>query len=146
METTHEKYMRRCIELGLVAKANGNAPVGSVIVMDNKIIGEGFEGEKGIPQPIAHAETIALVKAVKYRGSNDLRNCILYTSKEPCFMCSFLIRQTAIKGVVFASRSGETGGAGPVFSMLNTDRVEKWTPPPFLIEGILREECEKLLG
>lgn len=141
----HDTFMTRCIELGLRAKANKSAPVGSVVIQNGNIIAEGFEGEKWIPSGIAHAEIIAVLKAIEYIGSKDLSQCILYTTKEPCFMCSYLIRQTGIQGVVFASRVEEAGGVSSDFPILTTDRVQRWPSPPIIIEGVLKEECENLL-
>lgn len=145
MENVHEKYIRRCIELGMEAKANRATPVGAVVVYSDQIIAEGFEGEVYLPSPIAHAEIIAMLKAIQHFGSKDLNNCILYSTKEPCFMCSYLIRQTGIQGLIFASRTEETGGVSSVFPLLLSDKIKKWASPPFIIEGVLKNDCEQLL-
>lgn len=145
MKVQHEKYMNRCLELALEVKANGHTPVGAVVVKNDQIIAEGFEGEQDVPLPIAHAEIIAVIRAIKYRGTKDLSHCVLYTTKEPCLMCSYLIRQTAIKGVVFATSAGETGGVHSVFGVLTSNAVKKWPSPPFVVEGVLKEACERIL-
>ena len=145
MEYQHEQYMKRCIDLGKLAKEQGHPPVGSLIVKDEQVIAEAFEREEEIPQSIGHAELIAVVKAIKLLNTKDLDNCLLYTTKEPCFMCSYLIRQCKIKGVIFASPSGEIGGVGSNFPILSTHTIGKWSSPPFIIEGIMREECERRL-
>lgn len=137
--------MQRCIELALMAKAQGSTPVGSLIVKDDTIIAEGFEGENYIPAPIAHAEIIAVLKAIQYRSSKDLSHCILYTTKEPCFMCSYLIRQAKMKGVVFALRTEDTGGASSIFPILTSADFKRWPAPPFVVEGVLESECLQIL-
>ena len=113
--------------------------------MDGEIIAESFEGEPFLPPPIAHAEIIAVLKAIEKLKSRDLSNCILYSTKEPCFMCSYLIRQTKIKGIVFASSVEDIGGASSAFPLLKTNTIKKWDTPPFLIEGVLINDYEKLL-
>lgn len=145
MENEHEKYIRRCIELGEEAKAKGSTPVGALVVYRDQQIAEGFEGEQYIPKPIAHAELIAVLKAIQHLGSRDLSSCILYSTKEPCFMCSYLIRQTGIKALVFASRTEETGGMSSAFPILLTDSIKKWASPPVIIEGVLKNDCEQFL-
>lgn len=145
MEDRHEQYMKRCIELGLIAKSNGSTPVGSVVVKDDRVIAEGFEGEKETPQPVAHAEMIAVIKAIQHLGKKDLNDCVLYTTKEPCFMCSYLIRQTGIREVVFALRTDDKGGIGSRYPILTADDIINWPAPPNIVEGILKEKCEQLL-
>jgi tRNA(adenine34) deaminase len=145
MEDRHEQYIRRCIELGRQARTNGNAPVGSVVVKHGAIIAEGFEGENEIPRPIAHAEMIALLKAIQHLAAKDLSGCTLYTTKEPCFMCSYLIRQTGISEVVFVSRTEDKGGISSQYPILTARDIKKWPSPPVIIEGILKEICEQFL-
>lgn len=145
LEETDEKYMHRCIALAKIAKARGNSPVGAVIVKDDQIIAEGIEGETDIPAPVAHAEIIAVLKAVRYCRSNDLSGCVLYTTKEPCFMCSYLIRQTKIRGIIFALRTEGTGGASSIFPILSTNEISRWPSPPFIMEGMLKATCIQLL-
>ncbi|MBS1747809.1 MAG: nucleoside deaminase [Bacteroidetes bacterium] len=145
MEDRHEQFMKRCIDLGMKAKSNGVSPVGSVVVKNGNIIAEGYEGEKEIPQPVAHAEMIALIKAIQHLGTKDLGHCILYTTKEPCFMCSYLIRQTGIKEVVFAMRTEDKGGISSRYPILSAVDINKWPAPPNIVEGILKETCEQNL-
>lgn len=144
-EQDHNKFMSRCLELGAMAKANGNTAVGSVIVKNDNIIAEGIEGAKDLPDSLAHAEVFAIVNAIKYTGSNNLNDCILYTTVEPCFMCSYLIRQTKIKEVIFGITTPETGGASSEFPFLSATSITKWDPPPVIVEGILKKECENIL-
>ena len=135
MENEHEKYIRRCIDWAK-AKAKGSTPVGALVVCKDQLIAEGSEGEQYIPKPIAHAELIAVLKAIQHLGSGDLSSCILYSTKEPCFMCSYLIRQTGINAVVFGTRTEETGGVSSAFPILLTDTIKKWASPPVITEGI----------
>lgn len=141
----HEKYMRQCLELAAMAKARGKVAVGCVIVKDRKIIATGIEGSEDLPDILSHAEVVALLNAIKYTGSEDLSQCVLFTTVEPCFMCSYLIRKTKIKKVVFGTRTKTAGGVSSLYPFLGSDNIPAWSNGPQIVEGVLREECEKIL-
>lgn len=136
--------MQRCLELAAQAKANGKTAVGSVITRKGKIIAEGSEGDPQLPSLMSHAENIALLKAIEHLDSRDLSSCELYTTVEPCYMCTYLIRQTRIKKVVYGTTT-PAGGASSTHPILKTTDVEVWDPPPQIVEGVLKEECMALL-
>lgn len=138
--------MKRCIALAQKAKEQSCSPVGALIVNNGKIIAEGYEGENTLPTPAAHAEMVAVLKAIETMGSKNLSNCVLYTTKEPCFMCSYLIRVCKIKEIVFASPAQDIGGATSAFPILTTGKVTHWEQPPIVIGDFLREEVEKILA
>ena len=88
----HERFMRRCLELAAEARNRGNTPVGSVVVLDGAIIGEGIEALPTGPSITGHAETLACQAAIDATGRRDLAGAVLYTTAEPCFMCGYTIR------------------------------------------------------
>lgn len=137
--------MQRCIELASIAKSNGKYPVGSVIVENETIIAEGIEGDSAYPGLIAHSEIIAVIKAVEIIGSYDLSYCTLYSTVEPCFMCSYTIRRCSIPRVVYAVSAGEIGGASSDFPFLLSSRFRRWGAAPEVISGVLAEEYRSLL-
>jgi tRNA(adenine34) deaminase len=94
---------------------------------------------------VSHAEVIAVINATKYIGSEDLSDCELYTTVEPCFMCSYLIRETKIKKVLYGVKAGEIGGASSPFPLLRSDSISVWSSPPEIIGGIMKEECARVL-
>ena len=140
----HEYFMRACIQLALIAKANGESPVGSVVVYDGKIIGEGIEGGKTKRDITFHAEIEAIRRATTFLQSQDLTACILYTTHEPCIMCSYLIRHTKINTVVAGLTTGETGGHSSHLAVLADGNIKKWVAPPLFIAGILEAECRAM--
>lgn len=140
----HEFYMHKCIALAKMAKQRGDSPVGSLIVMDGEIVGEGIEGGKTNHDITFHAEIEAIRNAVKYSGTQDLSNAILYTTHEPCIMCSYVIRHTKIPVVVTGLLTGEIGGFSSELPVLLDTTVKKWASPPVLINGVLMEDCKKL--
>lgn len=140
---TDNKYMRDCIALAKTTKENGNTPVGSVIVSHGKIIAQGMEGEKILPSLMSHAENVAILKAIENLNQRDLSDCVLYTTVEPCFMCTYLIRQMKIKKVVYGTTT-PTGGDSSAFPILKTTEIKSWPQIPEVRGGILKKECEGL--
>ncbi len=145
METDrHEKFMSRCLQLATAAKEGGNTPVGSVLVREGRIIAEAREGDNLLPVPMAHAEAVAIVKALSQIKEKDLSECVLYTTVEPCFMCAYLIRKTGIREVVFGMRTDGVGGYSSDYPFLVADNITKWSAIPVITEGILKDECGAL--
>ena len=141
--TIDEKMIRRCLELGKIALDNGDAPVGSLIVKNGKIIAEGIESVGAKNDPTAHAEMEAVRIACGKLKTLDLSDCILYTNIEPCWMCSYAIRQTQIGRIVFGSRNEKIGGFSSGFKVLLDENLKM--PLPKIEAEIQSEDCELLL-
>ncbi len=91
---TDEKLMRQCLDLARVASEKGDSLVGSLIVQDGRIVAQGIEAVKSRNGPNAHAEIEALRSACESLRTLDLSGSVLYTNVEPCWMCTYAIRQT----------------------------------------------------
>ncbi|HET8668501.1 MAG TPA: nucleoside deaminase [Terriglobales bacterium] len=141
---TPEDYMWRCIELARMARQAGDTPVGSLIVRDAKVIAEGIEAIKARRDITAHAEIEAIRNACQALGSLDLRGCILYTTAEPCWMCSYAIRHTGVSGVVIGAPVASVGGVSSRHPILTDSALECWPTAPAVTCGILRAECQSL--
>ncbi len=98
-----EGYMQLAIEQAVEAKAAGEWPIGAVIVRNDEIIARNQCREARIKSVLGHAELLAVSDACKVMGSTDLRDCTLYTTNEPCLMCSAAIMQGKISRVVIAT-------------------------------------------
>jgi tRNA(Arg) A34 adenosine deaminase TadA len=123
-----QQYMDRCLELAALAAAEGESPVGSVIVKDGQIIGEAYEKSKQLKDISRHAEALAVLDAVKKTGS--CAGATLYTNVEPCLLCSYMIRHHRIARVVYSKASGELGGTRPPFNLLTTNDIAPWGSAP----------------
>lgn len=141
-----EKFMRRCIELSQASVDAGDAPFGSLIAIDNELLVEGLNDYK--TKVTEHAEIVALNKAHQALGSSDLSTCTLYTSCEPCPMCSFMIREFKIKRVVFALHSPHMGGYSK-WSILEDEPLGKIQPffskAPIVLPGFLETEAKAVM-
>lgn len=140
----HKSFMRICINLAKIAKQRGDSPVGSIIVRNGLIIGEGIEGGKTHKDITYHAEIEAIRNATKGKEKQDLSDCILYTTHEPCIMCSYVIRHMKIPTIVTGITTGEIGGFSSKLPLLLDTTIKRWSPPPVVINGVLEEECAAL--
>lgn len=142
--TEHEQYMRRCVELAMIAQSRNNTPVGSVVVMDGEIVGEGCEELPSGVNITGHAEVLACQSAVNQTGSRRLVGATLYTTAEPCFMCSYVIRQCGISLVVYGVETPAVGGITSSCPILTDEALSTWSPAPGVLGGVLRRECGML--
>lgn len=141
---THETYMSRCLELGAASMELGNAPVGSVLVLNDQIIGEGLELGKTKNDITYHAEIEAIRDALKKTGNTKLEGAQLYTTHEPCLMCSYAIRHYQISHIYYGMSTGEIGGHSSNHKLLDTRDISIWSSPPEIIAGLLEKECRDL--
>lgn len=140
----HEQFMHRCIELARFARENGNTPVGSIVVLDGTIIGKGMETLPSSNDLTGHAEVLACQDAVNKTGSKRLDGAVLYTTAEPCFMCSYVIRQSGIALVVYGIETPLIGGVTSSMPVLTDGKLSSWNISPDVISGLLAEECSEL--
>ena len=139
---THIHYMNKCIKLGKDTMRNGNPPVGALLIKDDAIIGIGKEAGKSSNDITKHAEIEAIRDAIANQQS--LQDTILYTTHEPCIMCSYVIRHHQIKTIVFGAKSNHVGGLSSEFKLLETESIPHWKSAPELIVGVLEDECNAL--
>ncbi|MDN3551502.1 nucleoside deaminase [Mucilaginibacter aquaedulcis] len=125
---THKIYMDRCLELASIAAAQGESAVGSVIVHNGEIIGEGYEKSRQFKDVTRHAEVVAILDAVQKHGTCE--GATLYSNAEPCILCSYVIRHNKIASVVFSRYCGELGGTSEKFNILTTNGISSWAPAP----------------
>ena len=140
----HEPFMRRCLELAAMARDQGNTPVGSVVVLNGAIIGEGIETLPAGTDITGHAELLACQAAVNASGQKNLAGAALYTTAEPCFMCGYAIRHLRIGLVVYGKETPLIGAVTSAHPILTDPALDGWRPAPAVIDGVMREECEKL--
>jgi tRNA(adenine34) deaminase len=136
--------MEQCIDLGKMAMLQGDAPVGSIIVKDNTVIGIGIEAGKSSQDITKHAEIEAVNDALFKTKLKDLSGCTLYTTHEPCIMCSYVIRNYKLQTIVYGTNVEYVGGITSDLKVMQTLQVPKWGKAPIIIGNVLKEECEKL--
>lgn len=137
------RMMRRCIELAASAAQSGNTPVGCVITLEGRTIAEAEEQSPVGSDPFAHAEILAVAAALQTVSRATLRRATLYTTNEPCFLCSYAIREARIARVAFAVESPGVGGATSAYPILKAADIDRWGAPPRIEQGLLAAEYRK---
>ncbi|QNH63662.1 nucleoside deaminase [Hymenobacter sediminicola] len=124
-------FMARCQQLAEHAAAQGESPVGALLVCGGKIIAAESEATRRLAAITAHAELLTLQAARQKLGRIDLSDCTLYSTHEPCVMCAYAIRYHRVRRVVFMQPSSYLGGTSAVGSLLTTPHVPPtWAAPP----------------
>ncbi|MGH8215169.1 MAG: tRNA adenosine(34) deaminase TadA [Rhodanobacteraceae bacterium] len=136
-------WMRRALALAVHARdAEGEVPVGAVLVLDGEIVGEGWNRNITLNDPSAHAEIGALRDAGKRLGNHRIPGSTLYVTLEPCAMCAMALVHARVARVVYGATDPKTGAAGSVFDTLVSDRHNHRVQ---VEGGLLREESASLL-
>jgi len=129
-----EYFIARCELLGVKATEQGNPSVGAVIVKNGEIVAEAAEAGKSKNDITCHAEIEALRLAVKKLQSNDLSECGMYSTHEPCIMCSYAIRYYRVKKLVYLHDVDYLGGITSQMPLLISDIVPPhWGRPPEIV-------------
>jgi tRNA(adenine34) deaminase len=122
--------MGRALELARRAEAEGEVPVGALVVLGGAVVGEGWNRPIAAADPTAHAEIQALRAAAKSRGNYRLTGATLYVTLEPCDMCVGAMFHARVARCVY-------GAADPKKQVLKNNVV--------LQGGILAEDCGAIL-
>jgi tRNA(adenine34) deaminase len=134
---SHERYMRRCVELARGALVSNDAPVGALVVLNDRILGEGVESVKARHDVTAHAEIEALRMACDAVGSTNLAGSTLYTSVEPCVMCAYAIRLARVSVVVTGARSSHAHVSLNGWAVLASPDAVPDRPVPVTIRDVM---------
>jgi tRNA(Arg) A34 adenosine deaminase TadA len=105
-------FMARAIDLSRLAlEQPGLRPFGAVVVKDGRIVGEGVNAQNGKHDPTSHGEVEAIRAACAALATTDLAGCTLYTSCEPCAMCTATMHLAGIERVVYAASADDSAAA-----------------------------------
>ena len=139
---TDEHWMKQALELAGRARAEGEVPVGAILVMDGHCIGAGWNRPIALQDPTAHAELLALRAGAAHTGNYRLPGATLYVTLEPCAMCAGAMILARIKRLVYATADPRSGAAGSVFNILQSTQLNHRVE---LSSGILEVEAAALL-
>ena len=135
-------HMQRALELAARAEAEGEVPVGALVVLNGEVIGEGWNRPIASHDPTAHAEIIAMRAAAQHVQNYRLTGATLYVTLEPCPMCAGAMVHARIGRVVFGATDPIAGSAGTVFNLLQmatlNHRVE-------ITAGVQADTCRERL-
>lgn len=128
--------MRRALAEAQAALAEGEVPVGAVVVAGDRIIARGHNRTQVLNDVTAHAEMQAITSAANHIGGKYLHDCTLYVTLEPCQMCGGALYWSQISKVVYGASDPKRG-----YSTLGT----QLHPKTEVITGVLADECGQLM-
>ena len=134
-------YMEQALALAREAAADGEVPVGCVIVREGQVVGRGRTRRETDKSALAHAEIQAIADACKNLGGWRLWECTLYVTLEPCPMCAGAIINARIPRVVFGASDEKCGACGSVCDLFSMD----FNHHPQVCKGVLEQPCADLL-
>lgn len=137
-----ESFMRAALRLARRAEAEGEVPVGAVLVRDGEIIAEGSNRPISTRDPTAHAEMVALRAAGERLDSYRLLETTLYVTLEPCAMCAGAMVHARIGRLVFGAADPKAGACGSVLNLLE---IRELNHRVACTGGVLEAECGSLL-
>ena len=140
--TKDEEFMRMALELAREAGNADEAPVGAIVVVEDRVVGRGRNSPIAMSDPTAHAEILALREASAAMGNYRLPGSTMYATLEPCVMCAGALVAARVERLVFGARDLRFGGVRSKFRIADSEvlnhRVE-------IVEGVLGAECAELL-
>jgi len=138
MQQEDEFWMRRALALGRQAAENGEVPVGALVVMEGRAVGEAYNQPITQQDPSAHAEILALRQAAKMVQNYRLSGATLYVTIEPCTMCFGALMHARIGRVVYGASEPR---AGVCESQLQLPEQRFYNHRIRVQGGVLAEEC-----
>lgn len=141
-ESSDIVLMQRALVLAARAEAEGEVPVGAVIVLNDEVIGEGWNQTIAAHDPTAHAEIMAMRDAAQRLQNYRLTGASLYVTIEPCPMCAGAMVHARLTRVVYGASDPLAGAAGTVFNLLNSERLNHRAA---VTGGVLAESCGERL-
>lgn len=137
----YKSWMREALWLAYIAKNNHEVPVGAIVVLNDEIIGRGYNCPISTHDPTAHAEIIALRDAATNIGNYRLIDATLIVTLEPCVMCFNAMIHARIKKLIFGTFDPKAG-AQSVFGLFDS---KKFNHQIECVGQVLADECREIL-
>ena len=138
----HDEFMREALRLAAEAAGAGEVPVGAVVVVDDAIVGRGFNQPIAARDPTAHAEIVALRDAAGRSGSYRLTGARLYVTIEPCVMCVGAMVHARIDTLIYGTVEPK---AGAIESTQRAHEHPALNHRVAVVSGVLARECRDVM-
>lgn len=136
------QLMQKALELAKISAAEGEVPVGAIIVKGDEIVGTGRNRREYGKNALYHAEIEAIDNACKTLGGWRLWECDMYVTLEPCPMCAGAIINSRIKTVYYGASDLKAGSFGSVVDFNSLPYNHK----PEIVSGVMQDEARKMLS
>ena len=137
-----EQFMDLALSEAEKAMADGEVPVGAVVVSAGTVVGRGYNRPISASDPTAHAEMLAIRETALALGNYRLPEVTLYCTVEPCIMCSGAMIHARISRLVFGTPDPKAGAAGSIYNVLTDPRLNHRVE---VVSGICEDRCAEIL-
>ena len=134
--------MQAALRLARAASVREEVPIGAVIIAEGEVLGEAYNETVQRRDPTAHAELLALQRALSKAGEDRLPFATLYVTLEPCAQCAGAMVLAKVGRVVFGAYDSRVGMAGSVYDLLRHPRMNH---RPEVMGGLMADDCADLL-
>ena len=141
-QATAEFWMREALGEARKAEAEGEVPVGAILLVQEKVIGRGHNSPIQTQDPTAHAEILALRQGAQHSANYRLPGSILVVTVEPCLMCIGAMIHARVAEVIYGAADLKAGAIASCFQLADTSVLNHKIR---VTSGILEEECGSML-
>jgi len=142
VKTRDEHFMEEALAEARKAAAEGEVPVGAVLVDGSAVIARGHNLRETLSDPTAHAEVVVLRAAAADKGTWHLDGTTLYVTVEPCPMCAGALVLARVRTLVFGVADPKAGAAGSLMNIVQDERLNHRLE---VRRGVLASECAKVM-
>lgn len=135
-------FMTLALEEASLAFIEGEVPVGTVLVKDDKVIAKAHNQRETLKDPTGHAEVLVLRYGSNENDSWRLTGATLYVTKEPCIMCAGAVVNARLGRLVYGCKDEKGGAVDSLYSLLSDKRLNHQVE---VVSGVLEEECALIL-
>ncbi|MDO4797341.1 MAG: tRNA adenosine(34) deaminase TadA [Coriobacteriales bacterium] len=136
--TDDERFMRMALEEARLAAAEGEVPIGAVVVCDGKVVARSHNRRETDHDPSAHAEFRAMVAASQTLGRWRLTGCTVYVTLEPCLMCAGLLINARVDRCVYGAADPKGGALGTLYDVSHDERLNHEFE---VCGGVMADDC-----
>jgi len=137
-----ETFMAEALAEARRAAAEGEVPIGAVLVAEGRIAGRGRNARERLQDPTAHAEVLALQEAARTLGRWRLTGSTMYATLEPCPMCAGALVNARVDRLVYGVADPKAGAVDTLFDVVRDPRLNHRLA---VTRGVLADECGALL-
>ena len=142
MQAQHEHWMREALRAAQQARAAGEVPVGTCIVIGDELLTVAGNRTRTDCDPTAHAEIVALREAARKLGNYRLADAIVYSTIEPCAMCAGALIQARVRLLVYGATDEKAGAVESHFQICDAEQLNHRVE---VIKGVLENDCRALM-
>jgi tRNA(adenine34) deaminase len=135
-------FMKEALREAQKAFDKGEVPIGAIAVYKNQIIGRGHNQTEQLQDPTAHAEILAITAAANALNSWRLNDVEMFTTVEPCIMCSGALVLARVKRIIFGARDEKFGGCGSIFNIVEEEKMNHQIK---ITAGVMEKEAAALM-